>query len=182
MKKKFILSAFTILLASLLAVAQSGPQARPSSKPSPANKTMKVEKAQKKDGAAKVEHAEKRSDGAAYSGRGKGGDKNTVEKGKRGKGKAKGHMKGQHKGKAKGKMKHKKKDKAYKKWDSKNDRKSKDYEGHDGKPEGTKTRKSERTEQGNTPREQTPTTNPNRRPGDRPAPGKEIKKDQKQRG
>lgn len=176
MIKKLILSAFVLLMASLVAMAQSDPQIRTNSKTSPATKDASAKKAPSTDEAAKAEPAEERPNrGRQESERG------NVEKEKRGKGKAKGHAKDKQKGKAKGKEKGKKNDKANKKQDSKMDPKSRDYEGPDGNSETRKGRKAPKTEPGNTPQPETPGTTRGRKPGDRPAPGTELKKE-KQRG
>ncbi len=177
MTKKMLLSAFAILLASFAVMAQSDPQPAPVSKTSPADKSIKAEKARQTTDAAKAPRAEERSNGAAYSGKGKGGDKNTAEKEKRGKHKAKGKNKGKHKGKAKGKTKDKQKNKAYRGKDAKSDPMSKGYEGPDDAPGNIKTQKSEKAKQEKAPRTPTPGTTPSRKPGDKPTPGTE-----KQRG
>lgn len=184
--KKFALSAFLVLFAALIAIAQSDPQARPSAKPSPANKAAKVETAQPKADPTKVEHAEERSDGAAFSGRGKGGEKGSVEKGKRGKGKAKGHHKSKHKGKGQNKQKGQgdDDDNGSSRRGSKTEPGPRGDEGPAGRPAGgtMKTRRPQSTEPAEAPAgTKKPETTRGRKPGDKPTPGTEIKRE-KQRG
>ncbi|MBK6932373.1 MAG: hypothetical protein IPH12_16570 [Saprospirales bacterium] len=172
MTKKFVLTAFAILAASLLALAQTEPQARPTAKPNPADRAEQVESAQKKSESDKVRHAEERSKGAAYSGKGEGGRKDAAEKEKRKKGKHKGKGKGRGKGKSKEKSKGKKK--------------SRDYEGPDSDGDSSEGRSRPGVEEPKQPnpagKEKTPGTPKVRRPGDRPSQGTEQQKDQKTRG
>lgn len=167
MTKRIVLTALAAFMATVVALAQTEPA--PSKRTSPANKSEKVEKAQQKDKAAKVEHAEERSNGAAYSGKGKGGEKNMADKAK--KDKAKGKKKGQknknkHKNKAKGK------DAQKGKKSEDNDDKAPSDSGQEQRPGGT-TQKAPTT---------TPTARKQRQPGDKPSPGTEQKKDDKSRG
>jgi hypothetical protein len=169
MTKRIVLTALVAFLATVVALAQTDPA--PSTQPSPANKTAKVQKAQKaqkKDKAAKVEHAEERSNGAAFSGKGKGGEKNMTDKTKKDKAKAK--KKGQ---------KNKQKNKA-KKQGAQN---GKTYEGTDDKAPSDGSGQEQRP--GGTNKEKPNTTTParkQRQPGDKPTSGTEQKKDNKSRG
>lgn len=170
MTKKIVLTALVAVFATALALAQTDRKAAaPVSKTSPANKTEKVEKAQQKDKAAKIEHAEERSNGAAFSGKGKGGDKNTVDKQNKGKGKGKGKHHNKNKSKAKNGYKTKDKVKDKEKDDNDENVGEKDRSGtQQGRKPGTSTDKAPMKKQ--------------RKPGDKPAPGTEVKKDQKTRG
>lgn len=93
MTKKLVLTAFVALMSTFIALAQTDPQPRPAASPTP-TKIEKVDKNKSKEKSDKIEHAEKRSNGAAYSGRGKGGEKNTTEKGKLQKRRTKGTSQG----------------------------------------------------------------------------------------
>jgi len=140
MTKQFVLTVFAVLLSAFVAMAQTTePQTR---RPAPAGKT---EKAEKKDKSDKIEKAEDRSGGAAFSGKGKGGDKNLKDKDEKAK-KAKKAKKGDKK-----------------------------QGGDTGSDKDTQTRPG--TQQA--PAGKTPNT---RKPGDKPAPGTEMKKEEKPRG
>lgn len=173
MIKKFVLTAFATLIASMIALAQTEPA--PSATSTPANKTERAGTAKSTKDADKVQHAEERSKGAAFSGKGKGkgGDKNTVDKDKKGK-------KDKKKGKKNGKSKGKSKDKA---------KRNSNGEGNDDDNDGMKKakksqqpaeqkRRQERTGGDKTPAPTTPAPSEqkSRKAGDKPAPGTENPK------
>lgn len=164
MTKRIALTAFVMLFAALVAMAQTDSQ-RPGTETSPANKTEKVHKAQSGDKADHARHAEERSNGNAFSGKGKGGDKDKVEKN------GKGHHKGKHKSKGKGKNKGNKAGTG----ENKEQRRSQTGEQNPQQP------RSQRPEQPQTDKESLPAPK-TRKPGDKPTPGTEQQKDQKSRG
>lgn len=184
MTKKLVLTAFVALVATAVALAQTtDPQ--PKKATSPANKTERMEKAQQKDKTDQVRHAEERSNGAAYSGKGKGGEKGTAEREKKGKGKAKGH----DKQKAKGKEKHegkgqKAKDKKGKSGDDMEDKdEQKNPENGDKGTGNGKWRTGDQPQKnGDAPAPKSIKTGGERKPGDKPAPGTEMKKVSKSKG
>ena len=167
MMKKIVLTAFVTLIASMIALAQNRPAAQPET--APANKTERIEKAKSTKDADKIGRAEERSNGSAYSGKGKGGKKDQVEKGEKGK-------KGKGKGKGKGKFKNKNKSK-----DKAEGRTGRDGDDDDnkGRQQGERKRDQERTGG-----EKAPTSNPTpapseqktRKAGDKPTPGTENRK------
>lgn len=167
MTKKLMLTALVAVFAATFALAQTKPQPRSNSKTSPANKTVKAQTAKEKDSdAAKIEHAEERSNGAAFSGKGKGGDKNMVDK----EGKNKGHAKGKHKNKAKSKNKGEDKGKFG------NRHNNKTYEGPDSNAKtGTKKAPTTGDDNGDTP--VAAPVSKQRKIGDKPVPGKETQKE-----
>ena len=167
MMKKFVLTAFVALIASVVALAQNRPAAQPET--APANKIERMENAKSTKDADKIGRAEERSKGSAYSGKGKGGKKDRVEKGEKGK-------KGKGKGKSKGKFKNKNKSK-----DKAEGRTGRDGDDDDnkGRQQGERKRDQERTGG-----EKAPTSNPTpapseqktRKAGDKPTPGTENRK------
>lgn len=174
MIKKFVLTAFATLIASMIAVAQT--ETTPGAKTTPANKTERVGTAKTTKDADKVQHAEERSNGAAFSGKGKGGDRNTVDKDKKGKKDKKDKKKGKKHGKSKGKWKDQ----------SKHDpnREGNDDDNEDVKKDqkarqpAEQKRKQERTGGGQAPAPTTPAPSQqkSRKAGDKPTPGTENPK------
>lgn len=176
MTKKIVLSAFVALFAAAVTHAQTDAQPRKGAGTPTPKKIERVDNKPKtaKD-AGKIEHAEEKSNGAAYSGQGKGSDKDRMHKIENGKGHAKGHGKSNGKGKSKSK--------------------TKQYEGPDGKPATRDQGVEEVPQQGDNnpdeaaqrketvnkkkePKPATPQPAPTeRKPGQRPAAGKEKEND-----
>ena len=169
MIKKFVLTAFVALIASIVALAQNRPAAQPET--APANKTERMENAKSTKDADKIGRAEERSNGSAYSGKGKGkgGKKDRVEKGEKGE-------KGKGKGKTKGKFKNKNKSK-----DKSEGKRGRDAGDDDnkGRQQGERKRDQERTGGEKAPTSKpapAPTEQKSRKAGDKPTPGTENRK------
>lgn len=88
--KKTLFFSFLLSLLFVVKVSAQNPTA-------PATETTKPAK----DKTEKMKHAEERSGGHAYSGRGKGGEKNTTDPAENGKGRGKGQGKGKGQGQGK---------------------------------------------------------------------------------
>lgn len=164
MMKKLVLTAFVTLIATVIALAQTDPASN--AKTTRGDKTNRTEKAKSDKVADKVEHAEERSSGAAFSGKGKGANKGSVAKGEKGK-KEKG------KGKGKGKHKNKHKSKGKSKRDKAGERDDKDTDtNNQDRRQGTERKRDQERTGG----EKAPTTKPtpsgqkDRAPGDKPVP------------